>query len=80
MTRLQHRMAARPKNRFTRTLIACFDGARKSAYWMELALEARRQKHYEGKLARLKAEQPASAAETATEAEAVEAVKPPELV
>ena len=72
MTRLQHRMAARPKNRFTRTLIACFDGARESAYWTELLIEARRQKHYATKLERLKAEQAASAAEAA-EAEAAEA-------
>jgi len=55
MGRLEYRMAARPSNRFTRALVASIDGARECAYWIELALEGRRQKRYELKLVKLEA-------------------------
>lgn len=57
MAPLEYRLAARPKNRLTHGLIACFDGAREGAYWTELSLEGRRQARYETKLARLEAEE-----------------------
>ncbi len=57
MGRLEYRMAARPSNKFTRSVVACFDGARECAYWIELTLEAHRQKRYEVKLAKLEADQ-----------------------
>ena len=56
MTPLEYRLAARPKNRLTRWLIACFDGAREAAYWTELNVEGHRQARYERKLAGLEAE------------------------
>lgn len=60
MTPLEYRLAARPENRLSRSLVACFDGAREAAYWIELGVEARRQRHYEVKLARLEAEEEAT--------------------
>lgn len=60
MTPLEFRLSARPKNKAVRALIACFDGARESAYWTELMLEDRRQSRYETKLARLEAGQAAA--------------------
>lgn len=59
MSPLEFRLSARPKNKAARALIACFDGARESAYWIELMLEGRRQSRYETKLARLETEQAA---------------------
>lgn len=59
MTPLEFRLSARPKNKAVRALIACFDGARESAYWIELMLEGRRQSRYDAKLARLETEQAA---------------------
>lgn len=56
MTPLEYRLAARPKNRLTHGLIACFDGAREAAYWTELSVEGHKQARYETKLARLEAE------------------------
>lgn len=56
MTPLEYRMAARPKNRLSHGLMACFDGAREAAYWTELSVEGRRQARYEAKIARLEAE------------------------
>ncbi|MBP2412311.1 hypothetical protein JOF48_001110 [Arthrobacter stackebrandtii] len=66
MTPLEYRLAARSQNPWKHSLVAVFDGARESAYWIELGLEARRQRHYQAKLARLMAdEEAAAAAETA---------------
>lgn len=55
MTPLEYKLAARPQNRVAHALIACFDGAREAAYWIELTLEAHRQRHYMFKLAKLEA-------------------------
>lgn len=65
MTPLEYRLAARPKNRLIRSLVACVDGAREAAYWTELLAEARRQRHYEAKLDRLESEQAATGPEEA---------------
>lgn len=63
MTPLEYKLAGRPKNRLNHSLVAVFDGARESAYWIELGLEARRQRHYAAKLARLETEEAAAKAE-----------------
>lgn len=55
MGRLEYKIAARPSNRLSHALVACFDGARECAYWIELRMETHRQKRYEIKLARLEA-------------------------
>lgn len=54
---VEYRMAARPSNRFTRSVVACFDGARECAYWIELRMETQRQKRYEIKLVKIEAEE-----------------------
>lgn len=71
---LQYTAAPPSANPLIRALVAAFDGARECAYWVELVMEARRQKHYEAKLAALEeaAEKEAAAkaeaaAESATE-------------
>ncbi len=55
MTRFEYKLAARPRSRPSRALVASVDGAREASYWIELALEARRQRRYRLKLARLEA-------------------------
>ena len=52
MSPLEFKLSARPKKRVPHGLIAIFAGAREAAYWVELTLEARRQLHYQTKLAR----------------------------
>ncbi|MFB9165231.1 hypothetical protein [Arthrobacter psychrochitiniphilus] len=52
MSPLKFKLSARPKKRVPHGLIAIFDGAREAAYWVELTMEARRQLHYQTKLAR----------------------------
>lgn len=65
MTPLEYRLAARPASRLNHLLVAVFDGAREAAYWIELGLEARRQRHYRTKLARLDSEEAAAAVQAA---------------
>ncbi|AIY02725.1 hypothetical protein ART_3126 [Arthrobacter sp. PAMC 25486] len=72
MTPLEYKLAARPRNRANHALIASFDGAREAAYWIELSLEARRQRHYQVRLARLEAEEATVAAEAAEATEEAE--------
>lgn len=63
MTPIEYKLAARPRNRLTHALVASLDGARESAYWVELGLEARRQRRYAARLARLENEEASALAE-----------------
>lgn len=74
---LQYTASPPSTNPFMRALKAAFDGARECAYWVELAVETRRQKHYETKLAELEAEAETEAAARAglTDESAAEVVQ-----